>query len=51
MKYLLQIYTFKYHEIIIEVALEEEEEEVGRPQDRGDNKRVHVYHLSIILYP
>jgi len=50
-KYLLQIYTFKYNETRTNVALEEEEEEeeeVGRSYDHRANKRVHMYHPSVI---
>ena len=41
---------FKYNETRIDTALEEEEERASRPWDRGANKRVHMYHLYVILY-
>jgi len=37
---------FKYGKPRIETALEEE---VDRPQDRGANKRIYLYHSNMIL--
>jgi hypothetical protein len=41
---------FKYNETRIKVALkeEEEEEEADRSRDHRANKRVYVYHPSVI---
>jgi hypothetical protein len=39
---------FKYNETRIKVALKEEEEEADRSRDRRANKRVYMYHPSVI---
>ena len=44
-KYLLQIYTFKYNETRTKGTLKEEETSLFR--DRRANKRMHMYHPSI----
>jgi hypothetical protein len=35
----------------MEVTLKEEEEEVGRHQNREANQGMHMYHTSVILSP
>jgi hypothetical protein len=42
---------FKYNETRTKAVLKEEEEKVGRSQDHGAKKGVHMYHPSVIQYP
>jgi hypothetical protein len=39
---------FKYNETRTKVTLKEEEEEAGRSRDHRANKRVYMYHPSVI---